>query len=776
MEKSPSTLSLFPLIPSTLSPNLLEELWRSNDHGHFLAVRDPVSGSFQSVHISGLDQVGNTVSKFDLAGKDVYHACACFHDEAGGRKAQNAIGAYGFWVDIDCGPAKAESGKGYADEEQADLALTAFCNDNDVPLANWIVHSGGGVHAYWIVDELVQKDEWRDHAIKLKALAAKAGFLADPSRTADIASLLRVPGTSNHKYDPARPVVLVCSSNTHIPVTVMLQSIDAAWARHCGAVAATAKPVHCTTSGTDMDGHIEKDHGPIDMAQIKSAFQLLDPDCEEATWKFHRVAVLAREALLHPEHADALKALAREWSSGHLRGQPARSWTTPGESNGQTGEQVFDAVWNRFFNPSYTGKTATLGTVFFHARQAGWSYKKPGVEVAGTEAVDQQPSRPAKKSSSKNDVGPVAMSLFKEVLPADEPVDPAGLLTEIAQVIRTYIILDSEQADAGALWVAHTYLIEVLDVSPLAIIDAPERACAKTLFQNVLALLSYRALPAANASLAAVFRAIEQWGCTLFIDEADTFFKENKELQGVVNAGYKRGGVVLRAEASGDSYEPKTFSVYGPKSIAGIALTKHLPDSTMSRGIVFNMRRKLASEKVQRMRSAEAGLFDRLSSQLVRFAIDYRDQVLDARPALPDALSDRSQDNWEPLLAIAECAGEEWVRRATRAALTMSASSEAMGSASNDLLADIREVLNGWTSSTIKSVELIEKLCEDPEMGWSTYNRGRELTPRQLSRYLSVYNLKPRTVRQKDGSTPKGYYLDEFQEIFLRYLKPLDGA
>ncbi|MEY4755485.1 MAG: hypothetical protein RJA34_383, partial [Pseudomonadota bacterium] len=305
---------------------------------------------------------------------------------------------------------------------------------------------------------------------------------------------------------------------------------------------------------------------------------------------------------------------------------------------------------------------------------------------------------------------------------------------------------------------------------------APERACAKTLFQNVLAMLSYRPLPAANATLAAVFRAIEQWGCTLFIDEADTFFKENKELQGVVNAGYKRGGVVLRAEASGDNYEPKAFSVYGPKSIAGIALTKHLPDSTMSRGIVFNMRRKLATEKVQRMRSAEAGLFDRLSSQLVRFAIDYRDQVRDARPVLPDALSDRSQDNWEPLLAIAECAGEEWVRRATNAALTMSASSEAMGSTSNDLLADIREVLNGWTSSTIKSVELIERLCEDPEMGWSAYNRGRELTPRQLSKYLSVYNLKPRTVRQKDGSTPKGYYLDEFQEIFLRYLKPLDRA
>lgn len=777
MEKSHSSPQ-HPFNPQAtpLDRSLLAELWRNNDHGHFLAVRDPATGFFQSVHIPDLNQVDETASKFDLAGRDVYHACACFHDEAGGRKAQNAIGAYGFWVDIDCGPAKAESGKGYADESQADLALTAFCNDNDLPHPNWIIHSGGGVHAYWIMDALVSKEDWRDHAMKLKVLAAKVGFLADPSRTADIASLLRVPGTSNHKYDPARPVVLVRSSATRIPVTVMLQGIDAAWAKRCGAVAATAKPHQGTTCGADTDGHSEKDHGPFDMAQIKSALKVLEPDCDEATWKFHRVAVLAREALQHPEHADSLKSLAREWSSGQLRGKPAQAWTTPGQSNGKTGEQVFDEVWQRFFNPSYTGKTATLGTVFYHAREAGWSYAKPRDMAAGTETVEQKPSSPTKKAVAKSDAGPVGQSLFKEVLSADEPVDPAGLLTEIAQVIRTYIVLEPEQADAGALWVAHTYLVDVLDISPLAIIDAPERACAKTLYQTLLAMLSYRPLPAANASLSAVFRAIEQWGCTLFIDEADTFFKENKELQGVVNAGYKRGGVVLRAEASGDSYEPKAFSVYGPKSIAGIALTKHLPDSTMSRGIVFNMRRKLSTEKVQRMRSAEVGLFDRLASQLMRFADDYKDKVRDARPELPDALSDRAQDNWEPLLAIAQCAGDEWFRRATIAALKMSVASEAQGSASNDLLTDIREVLVGYVEDKIKSVDLIKKLCADEEMGWATYNRGKELTPRQLSKYLSVYNLKPRTVRQDGNKTPKGYYLDEFQDVFKHYLKPLDEA
>jgi hypothetical protein len=67
---------------------------------------------------------------------------------------------------------------------------------------------------------------------------------------------------------------------------------------------------------------------------------------------------------------------------------------------------------------------------------------------------------------------------FAEHEPADDPVDPARLFDDIVAVIKRHIILNPEQADAAALWVAHTHLTEVADVSPLAIINAPERACA----------------------------------------------------------------------------------------------------------------------------------------------------------------------------------------------------------------------------------------------------------------------------------------------------------
>lgn len=376
------------------------------------------------------------------------------------------------------------------------------------------------------------------------------------------------------------------------------------------------------------------------------------------------------------------------------------------------------------------------------------------------------------KAARNEDIGEGGRLPFPETEPFPDPIDPALLLTEIAALIMRYVVLGEEQANTAALWVAHTYLTDVFDTSPIAIINAPEKACAKTLFQTLLARISYRPLPAANASASALFRGVELWKPTIFFDEADTFFRDNKELQGMVNAGYKRGGYVLRSEAKGDSFEPRVFSVYSAKSIAGIALEKHLPDSTMSRGIVFNLRRKLAHESVERMRHADSGVFEVIASKLARFALDYSQQVRLARPVLPDALSDRDQDNWEPLLAIAECAGPEWLQRATEAALMISSANEATVSTGNELLADIQQVFEMKCVEKISTADLIEALVRDDENSWAAYNRGKPITPRQLARHLAVYGISSKTVRMGPRNTPKGFDVAQFADAFARYLSP----
>lgn len=388
--------------------------------------------------------------------------------------------------------------------------------------------------------------------------------------------------------------------------------------------------------------------------------------------------------------------------------------------------------------------------------------KELGVQVS---TLDEQ------VKAARNAVVPVELLPFQDWEPYPEEVDLALVLSEIAEVIHCLVIVDHEQADGLALWVSHTYVPDAADTSPLAIFNAPERECAKTLLQTVAAKMSRRPLQASNASQSAIFRAVDRWKSTVFIDEADTFFKDNPELAGLVNAGFNKGGFVLRSESTGDSFEPTQFSVYGPKSIAGIALERHLPDATMSRGIVFNLRRKLPHETVQRLRYFDKSVFQTIARKLTRFAQDYSAQLLLARPHLPDELSDRQQDCWEPLLAIAQIAGGDWPRRALQAALILSKAGERHNvSTGNELLADIQDVFESKKAFKIPTVDLIEALVADPEKGWATYNRGKPVSPRQLAKQLATYDIHSKTVRMANGSTPKGYDADQFADAFARYL------
>lgn len=819
--------------------SLLQALWRSEQHTHFFGRLDRDSGQFRNFTPKEEATAAEMAKKLSDSGEEIYFAPAHYATSEN-RTQSNAVGAHAFWIDIDCGEKKAAEGKGYADIGQARVALDAACRESGIPKPNILINSGNGIHAYWSLAEFVPKEKWQAFARKFKAILAKLGFRADPSRTADIASVLRIPGTQNHKYEPAKPVTVLYWNDQHIGNEVMFAAIDAAHTRLCGAVAATPKqspPPAVSGNSPTPSAHSV---GPLDMEQLKSAYVVLDPDCDESTWKFNRICPLVREAKLHPEKATELKALASQWSSGELRGVPSKAWTTPGATSKQTGEQIFDRVWDRFMNGTYEGREVTIGTVFKHAADLGWRYSsKNGANQNASAPKVQASVEATTKASSPLLPNPVSANVvviqatttlnvpqetedetigrlaamsrmeygkvrietakrmgvttktlddtvkavcnernasinlpFKEHEAAFDPVDPALLFSEISRAIRTYIVCEPEQADAATLWVVQTHLTDAADVSPILLINAPERACAKTVLQQLLGLLTYHALFASNASTSALFRSIDKWSATLMIDEADTFFRDNSELHGMVNAGYKKGGFVLRSEASGDSFEPKIIPVFGAKCIAGISLEKVLPDATMSRGISINMRRKMVHEKVERMRNLDKEQFERLGSQIARFAQDYAQQIRMGRPQLPEELSDRAQDNWEPLLAIASCAGDEWLKRATAAALKLSASSDEKTSTSNDLLADIKTVLFAWDRPTVKSQELIDKLNGDADMGWNTYNRGKPMTPRQLAKLLDPYGIKPKTVRQKDGTTPKGYERTDFWDAFERYIKP----
>jgi putative DNA primase/helicase len=197
----------------------------------------------------------------------------------------------------------------------------------------------------------------------------------------------------------------------------------------------------------------------------------------------------------------------------------------------------------------------------------------------------------------------------------------------------------------------------------------------------------------------------------------------------------------------------------------------------MDRAILLELRRKLPHENVERLRHAEPGLFDELSAKLARFADDYREQVRRARPELPESLHDRAQDNWEPLLAIADVAGGDWPARGRKAALKLSGTESPTMSTGTELLADIRDVFDSLGVDRIATRRLIEELCADDERPWATYNHGKPITPRQVAKRLGEYGITSTTIRI-GLETPKGYRRDMFEEAFQRYLAnpPLTSA
>jgi hypothetical protein len=104
------------------------------------------------------------------------------------------------WLDIDCG-----EGKDYPDQKTALRALFEAC-DTGMPKPTYLVNSGGGIHAWWVLDECLPLAEWKTLAARFKAWWKASPLRFDHVCTEDAARFMRLPGTNNMKQDDPRPV------------------------------------------------------------------------------------------------------------------------------------------------------------------------------------------------------------------------------------------------------------------------------------------------------------------------------------------------------------------------------------------------------------------------------------------------------------------------------------------------------------------------------------------------------------------------------------------
>ncbi len=322
----------------------------------------------------------------------------------------------------------------------------------------------------------------------------------------------------------------------------------------------------------------------------------------------------------------------------------------------------------------------------------------------------------------------------------------AAVLDEVHAMLARFIAFPSpENLDAVTLWAVHTHALDMFETTPRLALLSPEPGSGKTRVLEILELLVLRPQMTVNVSPAYLFRKVadEDGPPTLLYDEIDTVFgakaRENEDIRGMLNAGYRRGATAGRCKRVGEVVETEELPAFAAVALAGLN-DRRLPDTLLTRSIVVKMRRRAPGEHVESYRRRT---HEREGHALRDKVADWVDSVrvrLDGvYPDLPAEITDRNADVWEPLIAIADAAGGNWPKRARCSAVSaVSVSQGDRGGLGLDLLRDIREVFGD--EEFLATTTLLNRLCDLEESPWNDL-RGKPLDPRVLSEMLGDYDI-----------------------------------
>ena len=358
----------------------------------------------------------------------------------------------------------------------------------------------------------------------------------------------------------------------------------------------------------------------------------------------------------------------------------------------------------------------------------------------------------------------------------DRPADGAAVLAEVHATLIRYVVFPTpEAADAVTLYAAATHVTNELEFASRLVIKSPVKRCGKSRLLDVLAQLVREQLATADISAAALVRSVtEKDPPTIMLDEADAIFgkalkgdEKAEHLRGILNAGFGRDRPYKRWDITTRAVEDcPTFAM---AVIAGIG---SMPDTIEDRAVIITLRRKTASESVQKYRTrrdkpAVKAVGDRLGAWIAPLAA----AAGKAEPDMPGGLHDRAEDVWEALLAIADLAGGDWPARARRAAQVLT---EAADSAAADstlaltLLADLRTVFRA--AERLPTSVILERLVQLEESPWSSVGKPpKPLDAHGLSRLLKDYGVRPKVVRIGE-QTARGYNRAELADQWERYI------
>ena len=205
-----------------LAENFLTEYFSKMQQGYLLLWTKQDKRSYSFKLPNEIKAAAALACKLAAKKRDVYFGVTpsntLYEGTSGRGKAENACALVALWADVDlaCGVHNGQS------KNPPDIA-TVKTLLKDMLNPSIAVHSGGGLHIYWLIQEPIEitDTESRKKAASLieswqqsiRTVFSAQGYTLDS--TADLARLLRVPGTFNYKNpsDP-KPVSIINDFNT----------------------------------------------------------------------------------------------------------------------------------------------------------------------------------------------------------------------------------------------------------------------------------------------------------------------------------------------------------------------------------------------------------------------------------------------------------------------------------------------------------------------------------------------------------------------------------
>ncbi|MEV0266051.1 DUF3631 domain-containing protein [Streptomyces sp. NPDC050617] len=352
----------------------------------------------------------------------------------------------------------------------------------------------------------------------------------------------------------------------------------------------------------------------------------------------------------------------------------------------------------------------------------------------------------------------------------------AALLDELRTTIGKYVVLPNEEAlTAVTLWVAATHIQTALQHAPRLAVMSPTKGCGKSRVLDVLYETVHDPMMTVNTSPAVIFRTIGKIPPTLLVDEADTIFSpkasgDSEILRGLLNAGHQRNRPAWRI--SGPEHKPTPFPTFAMAAIAGIG---DLPDTITDRSVVLRMQKRKPGEKVAPFRTRYAAPeLNALRDRLAAWLGPLRGTAARMVPQMP--VEDRAADTWEPLVIIADLAGEHWPAQARAACLTMTrheAVQDEQTSLKTRLLRDIHRVFERANNpKALSTQDLVAALIQDADAPWAEHG-AKGLNAYHLGNLLRDFDIRPANYRFDQGRQAKAYLRNRFLDAWARHCPDL---